>query len=114
MQDYSFQMLEPGSGSYESNSRWCPGLEQPSAKAQSMRPLDGRFNFLLILGAQKAGTTWLFDALDTHPLFVGATHGYRCFADLYVVFSCDWLVLCFDLCSIDHIVVTVTRVLNVH
>ena len=82
MQDYSFQLLEPGSGTYESNGRWCPGLEQPPSKAQSMRPLDGRFNFLLILGAQKAGTTWLFDALDTHPLFVGATHGYRCVADM--------------------------------
>jgi hypothetical protein len=32
---------------------------------------------LFILGAQKGGTTWLFNALDTHPSFVGADHAYR-------------------------------------
>lgn len=78
MQPYAFQLLEPGSLTYADNIRWCPGLPQPSPEAQQLRPLDPRFNFLLILGAQKAGTTWLFDALATHPLFVGATHGYRC------------------------------------
>lgn len=53
----------------------CPGI--PDVQAEQMVPLDKSLNFLMILGAQKAGTTWLFDALDTHPFFTGAEHGYR-------------------------------------
>ena len=79
LQAFAFQFLRPASLSYQDHLRWgCPGLVQPPPNAPALAPLDARFNFLLILGAQKAGTTWLFDALATHPLFVGATHGYRC------------------------------------
>lgn len=53
----------------------CPGV--PDVQPEQLPPVDPRVNFLMILGAQKAGTTWLFDALDTHPLFNGANHGFR-------------------------------------
>ena len=39
-------------------------------------PADLRM--LFIIGAQKGGTTWLFNALTTHPAFVGASRAYRC------------------------------------
>ena len=76
LQGYSFKMLRPASLTYE-DMPWCPGVPEPSAK--DIQPIDQRFNSLIILGAQKAGTTWLFDALHSHPDFHGADHGFRCF-----------------------------------
>eukprot|EP00892_Ulva_mutabilis_P012431 jgi/Ulvmu1/9560/UM053_0049.1 len=73
-QGYSFKMLEPGSLSYK-DMPWCPGVPEPTEA--ELAPIDRRFNSLIILGAQKAGTTWLFDALDSHPHFHGAHHGFR-------------------------------------
>lgn len=74
MQEYAFKMIAPNSLTIQEAGS-CPGLHP--VPPVNLKPLDQRFNFLLILGAQKAGTTWLFDALATHPLFVGAHHGYK-------------------------------------
>lgn len=68
-------MLKPASLTYK-DMPWCPGVPEPPE--ENMVPIDRRFNHLIILGAQKAGTTWLFDALQEHPWFHGAVHGYRC------------------------------------
>lgn len=75
VQGYTFTMLKPASLSYK-DMPWCPGVPEP--EEHTLVPVDVHFNHLIILGAQKAGTTWLFDALDTHPRFHGATHGFRC------------------------------------
>lgn len=53
--------------------QWCPGLRQVDLK-----PVDEKLKFLFILGAQKAGTTWLHRALMRHPIFVEAERGYMC------------------------------------
>lgn len=75
VQGYSFKMLKPASLSYK-DMPWCPGVPEP--EQDKLFPIDHRFNPLIILGAQKAGTTWLFDALQSHPSFHGAVHGFRC------------------------------------
>jgi hypothetical protein len=72
MQDYVFKVHATASMTDRSMD-WCQG-----APELRLRTIDSRFNFLLVLGAQKAGTTWLFDALSKHPLFSAAEHGYRC------------------------------------
>jgi hypothetical protein len=42
------------------------------------KPMDKRRNILFVVGVQKGGTTFLFNALKNHPAFVGAQHAYRC------------------------------------
>lgn len=59
-------------------SNCCQVLEHIATESGLVQPVDSRLKFLLVLGARKAGTTWLYDALTTHPLFVGAEHGFRC------------------------------------
>lgn len=67
-------MHEPGSLTYADFPE-CPNL--PTTPVEQLPPVDERLNFLLILGAQKAGTSWLFNALETHPLIHGGERGYR-------------------------------------
>jgi hypothetical protein len=74
MQLYSFKMLPPNSMGYE-DMKLCPGLRK-----QDLKPVDERYKFLFILGAQKAGTTWLHSALERHPIFIQADSGYMCVA----------------------------------
>lgn len=78
MQDYAFKMHAPASLS-DRSMNWCHGVPE-----LRLRPIDSCLNFLLVLGVQKAGTTWLFDALATHPLFSGAEHGYRCVFEIRI------------------------------
>eukprot|EP00892_Ulva_mutabilis_P011466 jgi/Ulvmu1/8692/UM047_0032.1 len=73
-QGYPFKIHPPGSLSYVNHTQ-CPGVLD--GLPEDLPAVGSHLNFLLILGAQKAGTTWLFDALDTHPRFNGAQHGYR-------------------------------------
>jgi hypothetical protein len=72
MQKYTFKMHEPNSMDTD-DMEWCPGLRQVDQK-----PIDEGFKFLFLLGAQKAGTTWLHEALNRHPIFVEANSAYRC------------------------------------
>lgn len=74
IQGHPFKVHKLASLTY-SDLPQCPGI--PDVQAEQLVPVDPSLHFLMILGAQKAGTTWLFDALDTHPLFNGAQHGYR-------------------------------------
>lgn len=72
MQKYTFKMHAPGSLDYN-DMQWCPGL-----RGMDLAPVDEKFKFLFILGAQKAGTTWLHQALTRHKLFVEADSAYGC------------------------------------
>lgn len=49
---------------------------------------------LFIIGAQKSGTTWLYNALTTHPAMIGALR-----APKYVALSVLRLGCCFVRCS---------------
>ena len=71
MQKYTFKMHEPGS-MHSEDVEMCPGLRKAD-----MKQADDKFNFLFILGAQKAGTTWLHKELYHHPLFVEAQKAYK-------------------------------------
>eukprot|EP00892_Ulva_mutabilis_P000115 jgi/Ulvmu1/10103/UM006_0053.1 len=67
---FPFQIPEnPGSMTFE-DVQWCPGsLEEPQ------QPVDPSYRALFVVGAQKAGTTWLSQALSTHPSIVyGISH----------------------------------------
>ena len=68
-------MHPPGSLSYD-DVRWCAPAREPPAEA--LIPFHPGINVLMILGAQKAGTTWLFNALTQHPSLHGADFGYMC------------------------------------
>ena len=77
LQGFGFKAYTPGSLQH-SNVAWCEGSNEPSADELPSIPESTRV--LFIAGAQKAGTTWLFNALDAHPNFVGASHAYKCAA----------------------------------
>ena len=51
----------------------CGALEHDLGK-----PMDPKRNVLFIIGTQKGGTTYLFNALTKHPSFVGADHAFAC------------------------------------
>lgn len=70
MQKYTFKMHEPGSLLPE-DMEYCSGMRKVDLK-----PVDDKFRFLFILGAQKAGTTWLHQALRQHPIFTQADEAY--------------------------------------
>lgn len=72
MQKYAFKMHEPGSMGHE-DMEWCPGL-----RTVDLKPMDEKLDFLMILGAQKAGTTWLHTELQRHDLFQEAASAYKC------------------------------------
>eukprot|EP00892_Ulva_mutabilis_P012512 jgi/Ulvmu1/9633/UM054_0065.1 len=58
---------EAGSWTY-ADMAWCPGSQEPPADA--VPTVDARLRMLMIIGAQKAGTTWLHHALETHSRMV--------------------------------------------
>lgn len=72
MQAYAFKMHEPGSMGHE-DMQWCPGLRRVDLKL-----VDEKLEFLMILGAQKAGTTWLHTELQRHDIFAQAAHAFMC------------------------------------
>jgi hypothetical protein len=56
----------------------CPAMEHTPGK-----PMDARRKILFIIGAQKGGTTYVFNSLVKHSSFVGAEHAYGCaFVDM--------------------------------
>jgi hypothetical protein len=59
----------------QSRRRVCGALEHDLGQ-----PMDVRRNVLFIIGTQKGGTTFLFNALKKHPSFIGADHAYGCAA----------------------------------
>lgn len=69
----AFKQEVPESLSITSRDRMCPALEHSLGS-----PIDSRRTILFILGAQKGGTTYLFNALTKHPAFVGADHAFGC------------------------------------
>lgn len=68
---YAFQKETEGSLSIHSRKKMCPALERDLGS-----PLDERRRIMFILGTQKGGTTFLFNALAKHKGFVGADHAY--------------------------------------
>lgn len=64
-------MNEPNSLVAE-DMEYCPGLRH-----LDLAPVDEKFKFLVVLGAQKAGTSWLHTALKQHPVFVESNHAFR-------------------------------------
>lgn len=79
LQGFGFKAYKPGSLQH-SNVCWCDGSNEPAY--EELSPIPESTRVLFIAGAQKAGTTWLFNALETHPTFVGASHAYKCDAKL--------------------------------
>lgn len=73
--EYGFKLLPPASLRYD-DVQFCPGAAEP--KAADIMTLHPGLNMLLVLGTQKGGTTWLFNALMKHPAFIGARQGFRC------------------------------------
>eukprot|EP00892_Ulva_mutabilis_P001893 jgi/Ulvmu1/11704/UM008_0115.1 len=69
----TFKLLPTESLSYD-DVAWCPAAREPPSK--ELVPFHPGFNSLLILGVQKAATTWLFNALTQHPSMHGAEFGY--------------------------------------
>lgn len=72
---YAFQKEVEGSLDIHARRKMCPALEHDLGT-----PLDERRRMLFILGTQKGGTTYLFNALTKHKGFVGADHAYGCAA----------------------------------
>lgn len=70
---YGFQKEVEGSLTIHARRKMCPALEHDLGT-----PLDERRRMLFILGTQKGGTTFLFNALHKHKGFVGADHAYGC------------------------------------
>lgn len=70
---YGFQKEVEGSLTIHARRKMCPALEHDIGT-----PLDERRRMLFILGTQKGGTTFLFNALNKHRGFVGADHAYGC------------------------------------
>eukprot|EP00892_Ulva_mutabilis_P006868 jgi/Ulvmu1/4553/UM002_0281.1 len=68
---YAFQKEVEGSLTIHARRKMCPALEHDLGS-----PLDERRRMLFILGTQKGGTTYLFNALAKHKGFVGADHAY--------------------------------------
>ena len=82
---FGFREEEEASLGLESRARSCAALETDLGL-----PMDARRNALFIIGTQKGGTTFLFNALKKHAAFVGADHAYGCAADgaLLVLHGC--------------------------
>jgi hypothetical protein len=68
---YGFRKDAEASLNIHERKRMCPALEHNIGE-----PMDPRRNILFIIGTQKGGTTFLFNALKKHPAFVGANHAY--------------------------------------
>lgn len=85
LQEFGFKLYNPATLTY-SDVRWCPGSQEPAA--DELRPLPEAYKVLFVLGAQKAGTTWFYNALQTHPAFVGPERGYMYAAPRQVMAYC--------------------------
>lgn len=70
---YGFRKDVEASLNMHERKRMCPALDRNIGE-----PMDPRRNILFIIGTQKGGTTFLFNALKKHPAFVGANHAYGC------------------------------------
>jgi hypothetical protein len=51
---------------------------RPEDPLTNVTPVPQDHKFLFIIGAQKGGSTWLFNALATHPAFLGPSHAFGC------------------------------------
>jgi hypothetical protein len=71
VQRYSFKLYTPASLSFKTAEPLCVQARERSVVAE-LEPLKEDVPVLLVIGAQKAGTTWLWGALHRHPAFVGA------------------------------------------
>lgn len=78
----AFKEEVPESLSLSTRDRMCPSVEKSLGP-----PIDARRHILFILGTQKGGTTYLFNALAKHPAFVGADHAFGCALLLLLFFS---------------------------
>eukprot|EP00892_Ulva_mutabilis_P001536 jgi/Ulvmu1/11383/UM075_0045.1 len=72
--EYGFKLLQPASLTYNDVS-FCPGSAEPAAG--DIKTLHPGLNMLLVLGTQKGGTTWLYNALIKHPSIVAAHQRFR-------------------------------------
>ena len=75
MQGFAFKLYPPGSMGY-SDVSFCQGSNEPDVS--TLRAIPSETKVLFVMGAQKAGTTWLFNALEAHSSFIGADHSYMC------------------------------------
>lgn len=71
VQDYVFKMYVLGSLSHTDMEFFC------GVRETQLDRIDPNLDFLLVIRAQKAGTTWLGQALFKHPLFAKIDHSYR-------------------------------------
>lgn len=83
--EYAFKVNEPNSMTFD-DMEWCPNTRVPDIK-----PVDDRLQFLFLLGVQKSGTTWLHNALTTHPLFVDAERAFGCVDAPHTQLNRMWL-----------------------
>ena len=68
---FAFRTEENTNLTLSSRRRACSAMENDLGT-----PMDTRRNVLFIIGTQKGGTTYLFNALKKNPSFVGADHAY--------------------------------------
>lgn len=76
MQDsspFSFKVYEPGTLTYEDGDA-CFN----NTSVTELEPLPEKYKVLMIIGAQKAGTTWVWQALMENSRFVGAKEYDSC------------------------------------
>ena len=72
----AFQEAPVGSLSYTDPQNYCSQTLHDTLALQWKVPKAT--NVLFILGAQKAGTTYLFNLLDSHPGFIGPRYDINC------------------------------------
>lgn len=68
----SFKIYPPGSQTHETVGD-CGWGEFDALPRRQKVPEN--IPVLLVIGQQKAGTTWLYEALDTHPAVLGGFEG---------------------------------------
>lgn len=49
-----------------SDVEFCPHTPEPD----TLERVPEKFKYLMVIGSQKAGTTWLYNALEKHPAFI--------------------------------------------
>lgn len=70
---FPFRLPEvPGEKTFQ-DMEWCPGSLEP--EVEEVPPIDPAYRMLFVIGAQKAGTTWLAHNVARHPSVVyGQSH----------------------------------------
>eukprot|EP00892_Ulva_mutabilis_P012326 jgi/Ulvmu1/9466/UM052_0034.1 len=53
-----------------SDMQFCPNIPEP--QTDELYRVPDKVNVLMVIGTQKTGTTWLFEALQQHPSFIAA------------------------------------------